>query len=379
MNERVFETTVAGNRRGSTRLSGRVAGDAHVREREAQAKDVGKTLYPVVRHGRLVRAISADSGAKKLPVLLDAKQSEVALGLLHERAGAALDTIKQAMKAASGEREFAFSPEDDAQLAHGGRAKGLGVVYNYPEFAIRLDGAKVVVRCSVTLCVEPPGDVPLDDETEGESNLPLSKFWTRYILIEHPESADEERRAINLSDAVLHKFRADCERLSNAVIDEITPLYAAVLEEVTEQKLILDAANNGRFDVFTLGAAGGDVGEFFSAASDGESFSEQVRSGRIAAKTLAQLAVAALDLKQGDLQAALKQFQEDEDCQVVLYDTGVIERALYLGRIDDDVARFVGLALEAPSKADRLPIAEAHHAASNEVSAGFVSMYARAF
>jgi hypothetical protein len=336
---------------------------------------VAKTLFPVVRRGQLVRATSV---ATKQAQTLDLDQSAVALRRLTETAPHTLVAIQDAMIEALPNRSVKLLEDHRAELSPGGQPPGLGVIYNYAEFAIELDGATIIVRPSVTLCIRPPADIEL---VLGQ---PFSKFWTRFILVTHPESQEDGHIAANLSDDVLRAFDNDCARLHAAAVGTIQPIYGKALGEALGQALSLDSENNGRFEVLTVGSRSEDVPELFEAASGGASLTGQVELGDEAAERLFRLAMPTLARDPGiGTVEALKMFREDDTYQFLIYQSpSQADKGLFVARVHDKTARFVGLAVadhEARWPDLKLGFGEAHHAAANVVSAGLIAQYARQF
>jgi len=143
----------------------------------------------------------------------------------------------------------------------------------------------------------------------------------------------------------------------------------------------------------TLGVRGGGAPELFEQASNGASVSARVNSGDEVAKRLFRFGVPTLagaDPKALPLPKAIKAFQSDADYDVVLFRTAPADRGLYLTRVKDLLARFVGYALEgdyervrddAPSETDELNwvLFQAIHSISSTVSAGAAAQFGRRF
>jgi hypothetical protein len=380
---RSAETTLA-RAVGETRLAGDVrsprADHQSRRKRAAEGATAGvpQTLYPVVRLGQLVRATVSDTSH---PRALSLKESDAALRLLDSRAADTLSAMQSGMAKVARDqgRKFRLLDAKTAPLASAGPARGLGAVYNYEEFAVELDRAVMVVRNSVTLCVAPANDVL---EMMG-GQVPYSKVWTRFNLIEHPASGAPKQRAVDLSAKVLGDVEADCRLLAAAAVEAIVRIYGEVLEKVTKEHLLLDATNNGEFTVVTLGLSGGDSDLLFRDTLYGRPLSEQVKDGAQAARRFAEFALPALQRDpQVKLAQALKRFREDETCKFIRYETPDAEKGVFVASFKGNSARFVGVALDQRDLADEdeaVDFADAAHLSANVVSAGLIARFARRF
>jgi len=325
-------------------------------------------LFPVARHGQLVRALD-DKG---IPRALTLDESQKALEQLQLGSAEALSTIQLAMKHKADGVALTIPDGDKWKVAPGGRAHGLGVIFNYPEFVIELDlqdggRAIVIVRCTVTLCLKPPRDL--------QDKHPYSKFWTRFFLLEYPPG----EHAANIDDGKLARFSADCKRLSDACMNAMAPLYEGVLKGITGETLRLNWEDNFEFDFLTIEARGGDAPAFFEDADLGVPVTKQAREKAIA-KRLFGLAAPAFEL--GDApEVALKAFRDGEDFQVLTCRDGASARGVFLAHIGPSKAQFIGFAM-APERSDdppRILAEEARHAPSNAISAWMASAYARHF
>ncbi|WP_372785292.1 hypothetical protein [Phenylobacterium sp.] len=255
-------------------------------------------------------------------------------------------------------------------------AHGLGIVFNYPEFAILLDGAQIIVRSSVTLCIKPPVG------SDPNRQMPFSKCWTRMILQSHPASTADQYAAIDLPDEILRAFDEDCTVLHRAAVDAILPDYAKVISAAMDQTLSLDAYGNGAFEVLTLGARGGDISEVFNAIADGETLTAQAADSD-GARRLVDFALPSLTRQTGVTRdKALAAFRADDERQLLVVETGEADQALYLALFKNKTARFVGMAVDngrrVPEALRNSP-AEARHGVANVVSASLIANYARQF
>lgn len=336
---------------------------------------VPQTLYPVVRIGQLVRATNAKTGKARA---LSFDQAQTALARLQSRADETLDAIQAAMIAAvrAAGDEIVLIDEQTDDLAGAGPARGLGVIFNYHEFAVALNGAVIVVRNAVTLCITPAQDI-----LEAQDNeLPCSKAWTRFNLLTHPDSREAGHRAANLGAEPLRIFEAQCQVMAKAALEALGGIYREVLEAAMGEELNLDTHSQGDFSVLTLGLSGGDSPALFEAARSGQGFTAQVQQGTQAARRFAELALPALQGKDLKLEEALAKFRADDACKYIRFETPDADEGLYVACFKGNSARFVGVAhdqREVTNGDSVVELADAAHLSANVVSAGLITRFAR--
>lgn len=338
-----------------------------------------QTLYPVVRRGTLVRAGNSKT---KEACALNFEQGEAALKLIEKRKDEFQAAIVEAIRASAAEQGLTYEDYQTGGLTPADRNRALGAIYDFSEFAFRLNGAVVVARACVTLCVLTAADA---DGHRARGELPLSKFWIRFILATHPESPRPDRLAIDLDLSVLKVFDERCTLFSNRAMAAIAPLYGKVVEEVVGYEIDLDIESRGAFAVLALGTMYGDFPEVFQAARAGEPMAEMLQRDEMAsAKLLANMALSTLteaevqpDLQEVDLAAVL-----GKDAGLVLYEDMDAYTGLFVAHYGEGLARFVGLTRmpkAAEKEFDLKTLGKVHGYSSNQVSGGLIQQYALSF
>lgn len=333
---------------------------------------VARTEIPVVRRGQLVRATSRADGT---PRALTLEQSRQALKLLAAEADDTLEKIRSAMIARFPQGKATFNAEAQKGLAAAGRAASLGVIYNYQEFALHIEGAVVVVRPTVTLCIQPANDL------RDARPIPFSKFWTRFILTSHPRLTDGAPSAEQ--DEVVRWFDEACKTMHEAAMSSLVSIYGTALAEAMGEPLDLNIEDNGAFSVLTLSVHGADTQELFTAASEGATFSVQMSKAPLATQRLLELAGPRIAANQAlAAEDPVRALREDDRCQVIFYESPEDDQGLYFMKATDTLATFVGIAWDrGDDTAERIRKnpARASHSPSNVVSAGLSSQYGRIF
>lgn len=331
------------------------------------------TQFPILRQGRMVRTTAADGRQRALTFA----QSEKAIDLLEERKDAFLGAVRQGIEAGATARKAKLRWLDEShplidRLSPARRSQTLGAIFDFAELAFEIDGAVTVFRACVTVCVQ-------GGEIDGQT--PFSKFWTRYMLVSHPASSNN--LAENLPPKALIAYEALCSVLTSAAVAAMAPLYVEIVSKVIGEPVQVDFENNGELSVLALDTKGGDFPRTFAALQAGHSLGKVLQGKDVTARRLVELAAPALAGKVYEPKKAahLDELFPSEDYQLVAYESTDADRGLFLVRIDDSRARFVGLT-RAPDIAEeegKGPFRQAHAASSSVVSGGLVTQYGMQF
>lgn len=333
------------------------------------ARGVAQTIFPVVRRGQLVCATAISDRRRRALTL---EQSRMALEALSATSSETLQQVQRAFYAKLPDQVRVLDDVND--LARGGPVNSLGVIYNYPEFAIAIGEAVTIVRLSVTLCIR-----PILDATDSE--MPFSKFWSRFLLADHPGATGAG--VMNLSNESLRAFEEQCAALHAAAMQALVPVYGRIISDAVGEELDLDAESNGAFEVLAVGARDEELAELAAALDAGESLSQQLAEGTPSAERLARFALPNItEDMNATIDASLAKFQSDDAYQLILCETGQSDLGLFLARFKDKTLRFVGMAVETGRRGtgeEGGPLSDAHYAASNVVSANLIARYARQY
>lgn len=331
------------------------------------------TQFPIVRQGRMVRTTNQAGQHRALTFL----QSEKAVDLLQERSEAFLDALKQGLAKAAADQKTKFRWLDEThqhvgKLSPARRSQTLGAIYDFAELAFKLGEAVVIFRACVTVCVK--GDNP-------DARTPFSKFWTRYLLVSHGEA--RSGLATDLSPTTLVAFDDVCSKLTTAAMEAMAPLYTEVITKVLGEPVQVDFETQGELSVLALDTAGEDFAATFAALQAGVSLGGLLGKKAATARCLVELAAQALAGKAYKPKTTVvEELFPDADYQLVAYESTDADRGLFLARIDNACARFVGLtrapdAAEAPQETGGFR--QAHAASSSVVSGGLVTQYGMQF
>jgi len=343
------------------------------------------TSYPVARRGCLVRTADKRTDEQKTLSLAD---GEVALKLIAARAAGFLEAIKFGIEEGAAQLGVRLEwPEADDKRLRGlspaRRSRAQGPIYDFDEFAFFLDGALIIARGCVTLCVSSHKK----DSTDKIKPF-YSKFWMRFILATHPESLAEDQRALDLSAKVLSEFDERCGVLSSPVMSAIAKLYAEAVTAATGVEVYVDPTGNGSFSILAVGASTNDFTELFEATNSGERLSDEMKKdGAISAVQLVELAFCVFKIEQPDRFGEVDlRAQLGEDCDLVIYDDDVdAKRGVFISKIQNKEARFVGLTRiplrsgQNAKSASKVAFGQLHEASANVVSGGLVTQYASRF
>jgi hypothetical protein len=306
-------------------------------------------------------------------------QSERAVAMLRVREAEFTAAIREALEAAADARGVRFEWLNEGspavkKLSPARRSQTLGPIFDFAELAFSLDGAVTIFRACVTVCVE---------SKDVKAATPFSKFWTRYMLVTHPASRQANKRAVDLSPSDLIAFEGLCSHLTNAAMAAMAPLYLRVVEKLLRRKVSIDFEKHGEFSVLALDTAEGDFAETFSSLQAGEPLSQLANAdGGGTARWLVGLAAEALAGRRPGKMADLGKLFPPGEYQLVAYENTDADRGLFLMRLQDSRAHFVGLT-RAPKPAEKArasdPFKLAHAASSSVVSGGLVTQYAMQF
>jgi hypothetical protein len=337
-----------------------------------KAATVIATQFPILRQGRIVQTTAA--GRHRA---LTFAQSEKAIDLLEEQKDLFLAAVRDGVAKGAAAQGAKFKWLDERHplihsLSPARRSQTLGAIFDFAELAFEIDGAVSIFRACVTVCVK---------GGEADAQLPYSKFWTRYLLVSHPKSSNGLAENVPPKDLVAYEAR--CSALTAAAIEAMAPLYVKIISDLIGQAVEIDFKNNGELSVLALDTKDGDFPTTFASLQAGNSLGKALQNKHSTARKLVELAAPALAGKayQASNAARLDELFPQEDYQLVAYQSTDSDRGLFLVKIDDNRARFVGLtrAPEIVQTDGEDPARQAHAASSSVVSGGLVTQYGMQF
>jgi hypothetical protein len=170
----------------------------------------------------------------------------------------------------------------------------------------------------------------------------------------------------------------------------IAPLYVDIVKTVLEEDVDINIRSHGEVSVLALDTKGGDFTSMFASLQAGQSLAHVLKGqGQDTASQLLQIATPAFSGKAYRAERTkLGELFPPEDFQLVTYESTDADRGLFLAKIEDKRARYVGLT-RAPQPledaaldvddVDDDPFRAAHAASSSVVSGGLVTQIGMKF
>jgi len=322
--------------------------------------------FPVVRKAML---LLARDPSNKLIHTFTYEQGERAIDEIARRK----DDFHRAIRAglAAGAEAAAF-PKDSVlerpplnlKTSSAARNQGLGAVYDFDDMALDLNGAWLLLcRVCLTVCVEQD----FLDRNSAAADPSHSKIWVRFILVEHPGRERRRELACEVNAKAVGTFADYCEKISQAVMKQVVPLYKDVTSTVAEKTLKIEKKQTLSF--LTVGVESAHYARTAAELAQGATLKKLQRVDPLASY-LRRLGEAVLGADVFD----------NPDVQFLQYRTPRGECALYLGAFDHGGPSFVGVT---DRKNDRDASREAEmrpaSLAANHASAGFSMEYGARF